>query len=307
METVFICVKAGNMRRLLISLVGVVLTLSACGSPPDHGGTVDVVASTAVWGSVASAVGGEYIRVRSIIDNPAEDPHSYDASPADAAAIADAQLVVYNGGDYDHFVDAVLDQHEAVTRVDAFTVGGHQPGSNPHVFYDLDTVSAVATAIADQLAAIDPPHTADYKTNAQRYAAQIRGLVDAERGIAASNPGTSAIATEDIAHYLEAATGISDKTPAGYYKSVEADADPSPADIAAVLDLVNSHAVQVLFFNPQTDTPVTHRVVDAANSAGVPVVLVRETMSAGTDFLTWQRQTIDALSDALRRTDSHTS
>lgn len=294
------------MRRVLISLVATVLVAAACGSSPGQGTRVDIVASTTVWGSVASAVGGDHVQVRSIIDNPAEDPHSYDASPSDAAAIADAQLVVYNGGDYDHFVDAVLDQHTAVKRVNAFTVGNHQPGSNPHVFYDLDTVSAVAGAIADQLSAIDPPHAADYKASAQRYASQIRGLADAERTIAASHPGTSGIATEDIAQYLEAATGITDKTPDGYYKAVDADADPAPADIAAVLDLINSHGVQVVFFNPQTDTPVTHRLVDAASSAGVPVVQVRETLPPGTDFLTWQRQTVDALSAALQRIDSHT-
>jgi zinc/manganese transport system substrate-binding protein len=70
--------------------------------------------------------------------------------------------------------------------------------------------------------------------------------------------------------------------------------------LAAVLDLVNSHAVQVLFYNPQTDTPVVHRIVDAARGAGVPIVEVRETLPAGMDFLSWQRQTVDRLNAALQ-------
>jgi zinc/manganese transport system substrate-binding protein len=306
METVFIYVKAGAMRRVVIWLVTAVVAVSACGSSPDETDKVRVVASTSVWGSVAAAVGGDYVQVQSIVDNPAQDPHSYDASPADAAALADAQLVVYNGGGYDNFVDAALEQHGAANRVDAFTVGGHQQGSNPHVFYDLATVVLVADAIANHLAAADPTRAAEYASNARTFTDQVHGIEATQRSIAAAHPGAAAIATEDIAFYLETATGLTDKTPEGYSRAVAADTDPAPADIATVLDIVNSHGVQVLLFNTQTDTPVTHRIVDAANAAGVPVVEVRETLPAGSDFLTWQRRTVEQLSAALQRIDSHT-
>jgi zinc/manganese transport system substrate-binding protein len=295
------------MRRVLILLLAAALTVSACGSSPSQGNKVSVVASTSAWGSVAAAVGGGFVDVRSIIDNPAEDPHSYEATPGDAAAIGDAQLVVYNGGGYDKFVETVLQQHSGVKQVSAFTVGAHQQGSNPHVFYDLNTVSATTGAIADQLASIDPTHAADYRANAQKFIDQVHGIAALERGIATAHPGASAIATEDVPQYLEAATGLTDKTPEGYYKAVDADADPAPADIAAVLDLVNSRSVQVLLFNPQTDTPVTRRIVDAANAAGIPVVEVRETLPAGKDFLGWQRQTVDQLGAALQRIDNRKS
>ncbi|MDT5090824.1 MAG: zinc/manganese transport system substrate-binding protein [Mycobacterium sp.] len=288
------------MRRVSSWLVAAVLTLAACGAPGAHSDKITVVTSTDVWGSVATAVGGDHAQVRPIINNPAEDPHSYDASPADAAAISDAALVVYNGGEYDHFIDAVLAQHDAVKRVDAFTVGGHAAGTNPHVFFDLATVTAVANAVADQLGAIDSAHAADYRDNAQKFNAQVQAIADAEHKIAEAHPGASAIATEDVAQYLMTATGLTNKTPEGYSKAVDADADPAPADLAAVLDLVNSHAVQVLFYNPQTDTPVVHRIVDAARGAGVPIVEVRETLPAGMDFLSWQRQTVDRLNAALQ-------
>lgn len=294
------------MRRIAIWLVAAVAAVSACGSSPSHSEKVSVVASTSVWGSVAAAVGGEYVQVRSLIDDPAQDPHSYDASPADAAALTDAQLVVYNGGGYDKFVEAVLAQHSADNRVDAFTVGGHQQGSNPHVFYDLGTVALVADAVAKKLATADLTHASAYTSNAQRFTTQVHEIETTQRGVAAAHAGAAAIATEDIAHYLEAATGLTDKTPEGYLKAVAADADPPPADIAAVLDVINSHGVQVVLFNPQTDTSVTRRIVDAANRAGVPVVEVRETLPAGSDFLTWQRHTVEELSAALQVTDSHT-
>lgn len=60
-----------------------------------------------VWGSVARAVTGGHVPVKSILTGAHADPHSYQASPADAAAIVDAELVIYNGGGYDPWVDQV--------------------------------------------------------------------------------------------------------------------------------------------------------------------------------------------------------
>ncbi|HJT93867.1 MAG TPA: zinc ABC transporter substrate-binding protein, partial [Mycobacterium sp.] len=104
---------------------------------PNHhdGAAASVVASTDVWGSVASAVAGDHAAVKSIVTSTVEDPHSFEASPSDAAEIADASLVVFNGGGYDHWVDDVLANHPDVVNVDAYSLleKPEQP-ANEHVF-----------------------------------------------------------------------------------------------------------------------------------------------------------------------------
>jgi zinc/manganese transport system substrate-binding protein len=307
MEMVFIWIKRREwplMRKVSICLVAVLVT-AACGSGGGgghgpHG--LSVVASTSVWGSVASAVAGDHAQVKSIVTSAVDDPHSFEASPANAAAISDASLVVYNGGGYDHFVDDVLAQHSAVKRVDAFTVGGHRADANPHVFYDLPTVSAVANAVADQLAGMDAAHAADYRANADKFIAQANGIESAESAIAAAHSGAPVLATEDVPHYLIAATRLTDRTPDGYYRAIDGDTDPAPADLAAILDMLGSHRVKVVFFNPQTRTAATQRITDAAKAAGVPIVDVSETLPENTDFLTWQRGIVDQLVNALNKT-----
>src|SRR5262245_11175988 len=100
--------------------VGLIAWVSGCSKDDsakgqDHNhGTATVVASTDVWGSVARAFAGDYANVKSIINSAVDDPHSFEASPADAASITDASLVVYNGGGYDHWVDDVLAGHDNV-------------------------------------------------------------------------------------------------------------------------------------------------------------------------------------------------
>ena len=95
----------------------------------------------------------------------------------------------------------------------------------------------VAGAVADQLAAVDPTHATDYRSNAEKFTDQVHGIEATQRGIAAAHVGSAAIATEDIAQYLETAVGLTDRTPEGFFKAVAADSDPAPADIAAVLDI----------------------------------------------------------------------
>ena len=107
------------------------------------------------------------------------------------------------------------------------------------------------------------------------------------------------VATEPVAHYLLVNSGITDKTPEGFASAVEQDTDPSPADLAAMLDLINTHQVSALLFNPQTETAATKQIEDAARQSSLPVVEVTETLPQGMDYLNWQRHTVDELASQL--------
>ncbi|EHB57764.1 periplasmic solute binding protein [Mycolicibacterium rhodesiae JS60] len=297
--------------RTMIGVAMLALTggLTACGGDKSPGSAQDqtptVVASTDVWGSVAQAVAGDHAKVTSIITSASADPHSFEASPANAAAIADASLVVFNGGGYDHWVDDVLSSHPGVASVDAFSLLQAPPDesqpANEHVFYDLNTAKAVAAKIADKLASDDPAHAADYKANAETFDRNVDAIAQTETAIRTSHPGAAVVATEPVAHYLLVAAGLTDKTPAGFASAVEQDTDPAPVDVAAMLDLIKSRQVAAVVFNEQTVTEVTKQVQAAAQSAGIPVVSVTETLPAGKDYVAWQRDTADRLSAALQQ------
>jgi zinc/manganese transport system substrate-binding protein len=285
--------------------MGLVAGVVACSQQPaesrEHDDTTPtVVASTDVWGSVASAVAGDHATVKSIVTSAVDDPHSFEASPANAAEIADASLVVYNGGGYDHWVEDVLANYPDVANVDAYSLleTSEQP-ANEHVFYDPATAKAVATKIADRLAEVDTGHADIYRANAAEFATQADEIAASERAIGQAHPGASVVATEPVAHYLLVNAGVTDKTPEGFSSAVEEDADPAPADLAAMLDLINTRQVSALLYNPQTQTAVTKQIQDAAQRASVPVVTVTETLPEGTDYLTWQRQTAEQLASQL--------
>jgi zinc/manganese transport system substrate-binding protein len=296
----------GVAKKSAVGLAALALGVALAGcsqneAPQQHDhATATLVASTDVWGSVASAVTGDHATVKSILTSAVADPHSFEATPADAAEIADASLVVYNGGGYDHWVDDVLANHPDVKAVNAYSLlpTSEQP-ANEHVFYDIGTAKLVATRIADRLAEVIPDHADDFRANAVEFGAQADAILAQQRAIAEKHPGASVVATEPVAHYLLVNAGVTDKTPEGFTSAIEEDADPAPADLAAMLDLINTHQVSALLFNPQTETEVTKRIEDAARQASVPVVTVTETLPAGADYLSWQRQSVEQLAGQL--------
>jgi zinc/manganese transport system substrate-binding protein len=297
-----------DVRMALVCLSGIAFSLIGSTALTGCGGSTrpqaaTVVASTDVWGSVASAVSGRHISVKSILSGANVDPHDYQVSPSDAAAITDAALVVYNGGGYDRWVDQVLAGHPNIKSVDAYSfLGPTNNGipANEHVFYDMNVAKSVATTIADRLAAIDPGNAADYRVNAAGFSRGADAIASSEHAIANTYPNTSVVVTEPVAEYLLRASGLVNRTPPGFTSANENGTDPSPADMAYVLNLVNQHQVAALLVNPQTSTPAINGLQDAARRAGVPVTQVTETLPNGTDYLTWQHNTVTQLLAALQ-------
>jgi zinc/manganese transport system substrate-binding protein len=309
-----------NAARTAISLSTLVLTVaistvavSACGGERTAGrpDTPTVVASTDVWGSVAEAVAADHATVTSIISGAAADPHSFEASPADAAAIIDASLVVYNGGGYDQWVDDILSNHPDVASIDAYSLleatargepaQSSTPRANEHVFYDLATAKAVATDLAGKLAQADPVHAGEYASNAEAFSREADAVQQIEKSIRTTYPGLAVVATEPVAHYMLIAAGLADKTPPGFSSAIEQDSDPAPVDVAAMLDVINSREIAAVLVNPQTATAVTKQIQAAAQTAGIPIVTITETLPVGSDYLTWQRDTAGRLAAALRQ------
>ena len=92
---------------------------------------------------------------------------------------------------------------------------------------------------------------------------------------------------------------MTDKTPKGFTSAIEQDTDPAPVDVAAMLDLITTRQVAAVLINQQTATEVIRQIQAAADSAGVPIVDVGETLPAGSDYLGWQRDTANRLAAAL--------
>ncbi|TDZ87499.1 Metal ABC transporter substrate-binding lipoprotein precursor [Mycobacteroides salmoniphilum] len=274
------------------------LVLSGCGHGAQRSDELTVVASTDAWASVAKAVAGDHAKVSALVSGANTDPHSFEVTPAAAAQVQDATLVVYNGDGYDPFIDKLL--KDGQPRINAYQLlPADSADKNEHVFYSLSTAKKVADRVADELAKADPDDADTYRSNAKTFGQQLDSISDLQHAIAEKDHGKAILATEPVASHLVSHCELVDRTPDDFAEAAEQGQDPSPADVATALDLINSKQVAALLFNSQTAGPVTNQLKQAAESHGVPVVTVTETLPDGTDYVTWQRRTTEQLATAL--------
>ncbi|MFB8279879.1 metal ABC transporter solute-binding protein, Zn/Mn family [Nocardia colli] len=280
--------------------VGVVaaLSLTACGSDTKDSGKPSVIASTNVWGDIAATIAGPDATVESIISDPSADPHSHETSAVESAKLRDADLVVYNGGGYDEFAEKAVAGRNKRT-VDAFESRADKGDSNEHVFYDMKTVAAVADRIASSLGELAPGAAAGFTERAATFKSGLAGITSIAGKLAAEHPKTPVLQTEPLAHYLLLAAGVEDKTPHEFQEAIEQETDPAPAAVAATRELLTGKQVRALVYNVQTQDKITKDLRSVAQSNGLTVVEVTETLPAGVDYLQWQTKNVQALSAAL--------
>ncbi len=288
----------------LVALLAVVV--AACGSSgskPGAAGVVKVVAAENFWGNIAQQIGGDHVDVSSIISDPNTDPHQYESDARDAAAIADAQLVIVNGVGYDDFVSKLLsntsNKHRAVLSIQE-TLHVTGADANPHLWYDLPRMPEAAHAIESALAAADPNDRATFAANAQRLVASLAPLNRTVGEIRSKYPSAPVAYTERVAGYLLDAAGLKVETPTGFAQAIEDGNEPSAGDTQAMNDLITQHRIQALLYNAQATSAVTQHVQDLARENGIPVVPVTETMPKNeASYQAWQQHQLEALLTAL--------
>jgi zinc/manganese transport system substrate-binding protein len=291
--------------RALFTAVAVV-ALAGCGAVSRAAlgeGGIRVVAAENFWGSIARQIGGADATVQSIIVNPAQDPHAYEPTAADARTMATAQLAIVNGVGYDPWAPELLAANPVDGRA-VLTVGSllrlHE-GDNPHRWYDPSEVELVAQAIADKLTRLDPKDGSyfeqrlhDFET---RGLAVYHALIDQIRSRYA---GVTVGASESIFALQAPALGLDLITPPSFMTAISEGAELTAQDIAATERQITSHAIKVWVYNAQNATPEVQRLNGLARAQGIPIATVTETLSPADDsFQQWQVRQLQGIQTAL--------
>jgi len=266
-------------------------------------GRIVAVGAESQYADVIQQVGGKYVQVSAIMSNPSTDPHTFEASASVGRLVNAARLVVQNGLGYDTFMDniekAVPDSGRRVIVVQKL-LGLPDSTPNPHLWYDPATMPKVASAIADNLAAIQPSHAAYFKANAKTFTSSLTPWINAIGTFKQHYPGTPVATTEPVADYLLQALGADNKTPWAFQADVMNGTDPSAQDVAIERSLFTQHKVKAFLYNQQVTDSLTESFISLAHANGIPVVGVYETMpEPGYRYQSWMQAEVRALRNAV--------
>ena len=269
-------------------------TLASAGKP------TAVLAAENFYGDIAQQIGGPDVKVISILTNPDQDPHLFEASPSVARALSAARIVIYNGLDYDPWMAKLL---SAVANSDraAINVGelaGKRPGDNPHIWYDPNTVLVLAARLADELSVADPARQADYRQRLAQFRRSLQPIQEQIAALRARLAGTPVAATEPVFNYLLDAIGMQIHG-RRFQLAVMNDTEPGASDVVTFEKDLESHRVRMLVYNSQASDPTVERMVKLARAAHIPVVAVTETEPPGKNYQEWLSSELDAVDQSL--------
>ncbi|MCO8642772.1 metal ABC transporter solute-binding protein [Burkholderia multivorans] len=293
-------VRRSPASRALRWLAAGVATLSLAAPALAQAAPVNVVAAENFYGDVVTQIGGSHVAVTSILSNPDQDPHLFEASPKTARALQHAQLVIYNGAAYDPWMGKLLGASKQAKRATIVVADlvGKKAGDNPHLWYDPATMPAAARAIATELGRADPANKADYDANLQKFIASLKSVDDKVAALRAQYKGVPVTATEPVFGYMADAIGLEMRNQRFQLATMN-DTEASAQDVAAFEKDLRDKRVRVLIYNSQAEEAMTKRMLKIARDSGVPTVSVTETQPAGKTFQQWMAAQLDALGHAL--------
>ena len=266
-----------NFKSLGLILTMIAL-LAACtpAATPQSASTLQVTVSIPPQAWLVNRLGGEWVSVQAMM-TPADDPHTYEPQPAQMAAMAESDLYMTIGVEFEEawlprFTNAnsrmrVVDSAAGIDRLplpefyetSEVTEPDHEDehgGADPHIWLSPERMKQVAANMAAALAEADPEHAADYQANLEALLAEI-DQTDAE--VSAVLAGIS----RDHFMIVHPALGYFADEYGLTMLALEAGGqEPGPEQMAILLDLARQYQVTALFVQTRTDTRQAHAIAE---------------------------------------------
>jgi zinc/manganese transport system substrate-binding protein len=228
-----------------------------------------VVASFTVLADMVEQVGGAHVEVRSLVGRNG-DPHMYEPTPADAQALAHADLVFVSGLGLEGWMDRLIAASGYKGRiivasqgVETRTMAEEEGGrtriiTDPHLWNSAANGAAFAATIATALAGADPEHATGYRANGARYAAELRALDGWARAEIAAVPEAKRklITSHDAFGYLGAAYGIELRAPVGF----STESEPSAEQVASLIEQIRREGIKAVFVENTIDPRLVQQI-----------------------------------------------
>lgn len=302
-------------RRLAVLAVAAPLVLAACGGNggSDEAGTTSVATSFYPLEYVAERIVGEHAEV-STLTSPGVEPHDLELTVRQTATVADADLVAYVKG-LQPAVDAAVEQHGPDHVVEVTEVVDLEPADpaahededeeeheahadvdgDLHFWLDPVRMAEVAAAVEARMSEIDPGNADVFAENVAALEQDLTELdQEYESGLADCRLDT-VVVSHDAFGYLEK-YGLHFEPIAG----LSPDAEPSPAHLAELADLIREEEVTTVFSETLASPEMAETLaaeLDLETAVLDPVEgLTDETSDE--DYLSLMRANLSALQEA---------
>ena len=301
------------MKKIINSIITLTalasLFLTGCGSAPKSSdGRLKALTSTTFLADITRNIAGDRISMDSLLPVGA-DPHAYQAAPSDVAKIAESDLLILNGLEYEHFIEPLLENAEGERLIIEATAGlsprkdaGSEHGVDPHMWLDPNLVVTYVENIRDGLIQVDVEGTQIYKANADAYITQLKDLdkwivgqvntIPAERRLLVTN--------HEAVGYFAERYGF--EVAGAVIPSLSTDAGTSAKELAALIEVIKTSGAPAIFLG-EVENPDLANQIAAETNVKVVDNLHLESLTVGAPAATYidmMKHNVNQIVEALK-------
>lgn len=309
-----------SLRLRTLSLLLCAALLVALALPVGRGAAetrLKVVATFSILGDWIANVAADKVELKVLV-GAGSDSHTYEPTPADSAALSDADLIFEIGAEFEPWLEALIESSGTKAKRVVLTEGfellpfegehehdedmHHGGEGDPHVWHDVSLVIQMVERIRDALIEADSANAEAYTLNAAQYIAAL-GLLDAEILIAVDEIPEARrvlITTHETFAYFGARYGFEVDSALGV--TTEA-ADPSAGEIAELIERVKAAGVPAIFADNVTNPRLMEQIAREAGVKLAPPLFtdaLGEPGSEGETYLKMMRYNLRTIIEALK-------
>jgi manganese/iron transport system substrate-binding protein len=277
---------------------------------------LQVVATTNIVANVVQNVGGDLIDLKTLMP-VGTDPHTFEPTPQDVAAVADAHVVFVNGAGLEIFLEDLIESAgEGVTIVPMSyglelrqfehaqeEEGDHHHGEpDPHTWFDPNNVMVWTHNIEHTLSTLDPGNAEAYGANAEAYEVELEKLDGWIREQLTSISEANRRLVTDHTSFSYFAHRYGFEQVGAVFPGYSTLAEPSAQDIAALEDTIGEYGVEAIFVGLTVNPDLAKRV---AEDTGTQLVFLytgslSEAGGPADDYISFIKYNVSAIVEALR-------
>jgi len=308
-----------NFAQLIVLLVMTSSIISGCGTSNfSVEGKVNVVTSFYPLYDFSQKIGGEFVHVINLVPTGVE-PHDWTPKVKDMKNISNADVFVYNGADFEGWVDNFLD---GLNKDHSFIVVEASKGANlintndeadnehehehehgnfdPHIWLSPKQAKVMAENIKDAFVSIDPSHAEAYTINYQRLIDSLNELDEKLDKIVEAAPKKEIVVSHEAFGYIARDYGIRQVAVMG----LSPEAEPTVQKMREIKIFAEEHQIKYILFEELVSSKLAETL---ANSLGIDTLvlnplegLTEKQQKAGEDYFSLMESNLTTIEKALQ-------
>jgi zinc/manganese transport system substrate-binding protein len=275
---------------------------TAKSSAPEPSGPVAVVSSLKQWGSLVQEIGGDQVKVTSIMNDASQDAQNFEPSSSDVTAIANAGLLVINGAGYDSWASKNVGK-DAVLISAADTVGASE-GDNPYLWFSKEARNSMATEITESLSKLLPAKKTYFHNRLSSWQSTETTLENSIKAFAKTHKDLTYTATMPVTYYLMADLGFKDATPENYLRSIQSSGEATAQDMKDFITVLEKKRTDLLVVDSQHTTDSAKTLITHAQTANIPILSVSAQMpDQHSTLVQWVESLVTQISNSTAKSN----